>query len=191
MTTDNNDNISPDIEQLRNTWRRLSIEAPAPGPRPGGNRRIPHSEKQRVIRRLRTLAIAGCICMVYFILMIRHYHVPIWLTVLYEFFIVMTVGVNIYMLRMLHRADFACMTTVDAISFMKHFIRLRARLKFMLICMAIPLVVLIIWALDDGTDSGIVIGAAAGAAIGAIVGISIDRRFRKDLKTMSDILGEE
>ena len=191
MTTDNDNNISPDIERLRNKWRRLSIEAPAPGPRPGGNRRIPHSEKQRVIRRFRVLAIVGCLCMVYFILMVRHYPVPIWLTALYELFMAMAVGVNIYMLKLLHNADFGCMTTVDAISFMKNFIRLRARLKFILTCLAIPLVILIVWGLDDGTESGIIIGAATGAVLGAIVGISIDRRFRKDLKTMSDILGEE
>ena len=191
MTRDNKDNISSDIEQLRNKWRRLSIEAPAPGPRPGGNRRVPHSEKQRIIRRFWTLAITGCIFMIYFAILIRHFQIPYWLTAIYELFIALTVGVNLYMLNLLKRADFAEMTTIKAITFIKRFTRLRARFKFLLTCLAIPLVILIIWVLDDGTDSGIIIGGITGAVIGGIVGVYIDRCFKKDLKTMSSILGEE
>ena len=176
---------------MRNKGRRLAIEAPAPGQRPGGNRRVPHSEKQRIIRRFWTLAITGCIFMIYFAILIRHFQIPYWLTAIYELFIALTVGVNLYMLNLLKRADFAEMTTIKAITFIKRFTRLRARFKFLLTCLAIPLVILIIWVLDDGTDSGIIIGGITGAVIGGIVGVYIDRCFKKDLKTMSSILGEE
>ncbi len=192
MTKENNDhNISPDIEQLRNKWRRLSIEAPAPGPRPGGDRPLPHSEKQRIIRRLRALAVAGCLFMLYFVLLIRNYPTPLWLTLTYELFMAIAVCVNIYMLRMLRRTDLGEMTTVEAIAFIKRFTRLRMRFKFILTSLAVPLVALIIWALDDGTDSGVIFGAITGALLGAIVGFSIDRRFKRDLKAMRKILGEE
>ncbi len=192
MTKENNyHNISPDIEQLRNKWRRLSIEAPAPGPRPGGDRPLHHSEKQRIIRRLRALAVAGCLFMLYFVLLIRNYPTPLWLTLTYELFMAIAVCVNIYMLRMLRRTDLGEMTTVEAIAFIKRFTRLRMRFKFILTSLAVPLVALIIWALDDGTDSGVIFGAITGALLGAIVGFSIDRRFKRDLKAMRKILGEE
>lgn len=186
MNTDKNN-----IEELRKNWRRLSIEAPAFGGAPETPRLLPTSEKQRVARRLRILSVAGVLFMLYMLLCLKYISYPAWLVIAYEIFMGLTVFLNLFMLRKLNKADLAVMTTVDAIEFIRYFTKLRNRCKIFLITLAVPLVAMIIWVSYDAGDHNCVIGGIAGGIIGGLIGLNIDRKFRRDLKTMAEVLGDE
>lgn len=187
-------NSTDNIEELRKKWRSLSIEAPSSGGTPGEQHRLPLSQKQRIMMRLKCLSVAGVVFMIYFLTIIDTLMLPLWLTIAYELFMAIAIGVNIYQMRLLGKADFAMMTTVEAISFVKDFTRLRSRCKLYMILIAIPLVIVLLWIIarehDPALQEGIVIGGISGGIIGGAIGFLIDRRFRKDLREMSRILGD-
>ncbi len=179
------------IEQLRKNWRRLSIEAPAFGGAPESPHHLPTSEKQRIMRRLFILAVAGFTFMIYLLAIMEHIPFPIWLVISYEVFMLLTITLNLYMFFKLRKTDFATIPTVNAISFIRYFVKLRNRCKIFLIILAVPLISMILWTFYDTGDHSCVIGGIIGGLIGAIIGFYIDRRFRYDLKTMETILGNE
>lgn len=179
------------MEELRKKWRSLSIDAPASGGAPGGNRRLPLSEKQRVMARFRMLAIVGIAAMVFFMEVNNIFDIPAGVTIAYELFMALAIFINIFQLIQLRQADFAEMTTIEAISFIKRFSRRRSRFKILLIAIAIPLLCVFLWFIylnhDSNFSEGIIAGGVSGGIIGGIIGFLIDRRFRKDLSAMSEI----
>ena len=82
-----------DIEKIRQRWRSLDIEAPAGAKAPGrSNGRLPHTEKQRIMVRLRLMALILIGAMLYYIIFMLEFHTPLWLNIYYEGFMVLAIG---------------------------------------------------------------------------------------------------
>ena len=179
------------IEQMRKNWRRLSIEAPAFGGAPESPHRFPLSEKQRILNRFLMIAGAGLIFMIYMLTIVKHISFPTWLVISYEVFMSLAVALDLYMYIKLKKVDFTPMSTVNAIAFIRHFVKLRNNCKIFLIILAVPLIAMILWVFYDAGDHNCVIGGIVGGIIGALIGLYIDRKFRRDLKIIETILGNE
>lgn len=182
-----------DIEKIRQRWRSLDIEAPAGAKAPGrSNGRLPHTEKQRIMVRLRLMALILTGAMLYYIIFMLEFHTPLWLNIYYEGFMVLAIGLQIWQLIKLKRLRLVEMSTIDAIDAIKRMMKMRMWAKALLISLAVPLVVLLVWVLGEHADPelfhGIVSDAIIGGVLGGLIGWLIDRRFRKDFRAMIEQL---
>lgn len=138
--------------------------------------------------RLMVLILTGA--MLYYIIFMLEFHTPLWLNIYYEGFMVLAIGLQIWQLIKLKRL--VEMSTIDAIGAIKRMIKMRMWAKAVLISLAVPLVVLLVWVLGEYADPGlfhsIVGGAIVGGVLGALIGWLIDRRFRKDFRAMIEQL---
>ena len=170
------------IDDLKRTWRQINVEAPqiTDSGRKNSDSRdsddriksykrlLLESEsvptvKQRLISRLKRPIFAAGACLASIALLIRDFDIPLWFIVIYCAFVVAAMALTLYQIRLLKNTNFATMTTVEAISFIRRFTIMRQRCKAALLSMGIPIVVVLMWLLDS---------------------------FKKDLRLIEDTLGK-
>lgn len=171
-----------DIEQLKRTWHQVNI-------------RPPHIEKakslkDRLISRLKRplFAIAGCITAL--IPLVRDLHIPLWFTTFYCLFCALAGCFTLAQIKMLKKADFATLPTVDAISFMRRFTIMRQRMKIILISLAVPLIGMLMWFFNSHREPAMLLGALIGALVGGIIGWNMNHRFKRDMQSIEETLGD-
>lgn len=171
-----------DIEQLKRQWRQVSI-------------RPPHIEKARslkdkLIARLKRpfFAIAGCLTGL--IPMVRDFHIPIWFIVFYCLFCALAGCFTFIQIRMLKKVDFASISTVEAIGFIQRFTFIRQRMKIILITLAVPLIGTLMWFFNSHREPAMLAGALTGALVGGIIGWNMNYRFKRDMKSIEEVLGD-
>lgn len=182
-----------DIEKIRQRWRSLDVEAPAGAKDPGrSNGRLPHTERQRIMSRLRLMLLLLAGAMLYYFVFMMEFDTPLWLNIYYEGFMAVAIVVQAWLLFRLKRLRLVEMSTIDAIGAIKRMIKMRMWAKAVLISLAVPLVVLLVWVLGEYADPGLfhsIVGdAIVGGVLGALIGWLIDRRFRKDFRAMIEQL---
>lgn len=187
MDKDTNDNDN--IKQFRQRWRSLEVEAPAGAKAPGrAASRQPHTQKQRIRMRLKAMIAFLVLAMVYYLWFMLEFPLPWWLNVYYELFMAAALAVQVWQLVLLRRMRLAEMSTMQAIEAIKSMLRLRMRAKVVLLSLAVPLVVLLVWVRGMQVDPALfhhtVWGAVWGGALGALIGTLIDMRFRRDFRAM-------
>ena len=197
------------IDDLKRTWRQINVEAPqiTDSGRKNSDSRdsddriksykrlLLESEsvptvKQRLISRLKRPTFAAGACLASIALLIRDFDIPLWFIVIYCAFVVAAMALTLYQIRLLKNTNFATMTTVEAISFIRRFTIMRQRCKAALLSMGIPIVVVLMWLLDSHKEPALLIGGIAGAVIGAALGFYMNHRFKKDLRLIEDTLGK-
>ena len=140
--------------------------------------------------RLMLLLLAGV--MLYYFVFMMEFDTPLWLNIYYEGFMAVAIVVQAWLLFRLKRLRLVEMSTIDAIGAIKRMIKMRMWAKAVLISLAVPLVVLLVWVLGEYADPGlfhsIVGGAIVGGVLGALIGWLIDIRFRKDFRAMIEQL---
>lgn len=197
------------IDNLKRTWQQINVEAPEmhdsdrrktdsrdSDDRIKSYRRLLlESEsvptvKQRLISRLKRPIFAAGACLASIAFLIRDFNIPLWFIIIYCAFVVTAIALTLYQIRLLRNTNFATMTTVEAISFVRRFIIIRQRCKSALLSVGIPIVVVLMWLLDSHKEPALLIGGIAGAIIGAVLGFYMNHRFKKDLQLIEDTLGK-
>lgn len=197
------------IDDLKRTWQQINVEAPEmhdsdrrktdsrdSDDRIKSYRRLLlESEsvptvKQRLISRLKRPIFAAGACLASIAFLIRDFNIPLWFIIIYCAFVVTAIALTLYQIRLLRNTNFATMTTVEAISFVRRFIIIRQRCKSALLSVGIPIVVVLMWLLDSHKEPALLIGGIAGAVIGAALGFYMNHRFKKDLQLIEDTLGK-
>lgn len=174
-----------DIDELKRKWREIEIPAPDASAGKGNFRReIPRSLKERICRMLQRMLLLAAIGLLTAPSFSKNFDAPLWFTICFIGYFTLAAMFNLYQLRMLKHADFSTATTVEAIEFVRRFSITRARCKTILICLAIPLVVIIICMIDHESEPVSLLGVLVGCVIGSIIGLIINRKFKKNIALM-------
>lgn len=171
-----------DIEQLRQTWRQVNIRPP--------QIEKAKSLKERLVSRLKRplFAMAGCLAAL--VPLVHDMHIPGWFVAFYCIFCALAGCFTFIQTRMLKRADFSILPTVDAIRFIKRFSIIRQRMKTILITLAIPLIGMLMWFFDSHKEPPMLFGALAGALAGGVIGWNMNHRFKRDMQKIEESLGD-
>lgn len=193
-----------DLDQLKQTWQKINITtgdanidltekiSATEGKKRKHNRKDAiFTVKERMIWQLtRPLyAVIPCLCLI--ITLFRDFNMPLWYTIIYCGFLVLAAFLSRYQVRRLRNADFTSFTTIEAINFIKRFTIVRQRIKIVLISLAVPIIVILMWIFESHNEPDMLLGGLIGAVLGGFIGIHINRRFKKELRKMEEILGTD
>ena len=182
-----------ELEDLRKRWRSISIDAPHTGAgAPESYRRIEKARnaRQRMLRRYRMMLCIVVLGIANGVTLDILMGMPVWISIYYYLYMALAGVLNAVQMRKLTETDVIALPTVDAIEFIKRFSAMRNRVKIIMLAIGLPLIVLLICALEHENGQQIMFAGIAGAIIGGAIGLMIDRRFRTDLKAMRQFLGE-
>ena len=184
-----------DIDELKRKWQDITppqkpaeYEKACNIPSTG---KAPRSIKERLMSRLRRMYLAIVGGLMLLPSLGHEFDPPVAFQAFYIVYFLLGAVFNLIQISSLRKADFATMTTIDAIEFVTRFTRRRKQFRLtLIICGAILLTSFFLMALHLD-DPWLLAGMAFGAASGLIIGLHINRRFNADLRLLRSYLGEE
>lgn len=195
------------IDDLKQIWQKLEVATPnSPLADTSNNSpyknstasakkytdlEVPRSVKQRLISRLKRMMIVCIFGVLMLPSLCVNFNTPLWFNICWIAFFVLVASANFSLIRALHHADFATLTTVEAIKFVKNFIRRRQQLRIICCILGVALVLTLIVVIGAHDEPTLLYGCGAGAIIGLIIGLKINSHFNSDLKLLKKFLGED
>lgn len=185
-----------DIDELKSKWQNIiPPQNPADDQQaqstPSTTGKVPRSIKERLMSRFRRMNIAIAGGLLLLPSLGREFDTPAFFQALYVSYFVLAAMLNMIQRNSLRKADFATMTTIDAIEFITRFIRRRKRFRLTLIIFGTILLTGFFLIALRHDDPWLIVAMTAGAAIGLNIGLHINNRFNADLRLLRSYLGEE
>lgn len=186
-----------ELDDLKKTWNKAHVEPPLSGDDASTQRisRTRDARSRLISTYIRLVTIAQVMAVVIWGLDL---HLSRTMLILYSGCMVALGAINYYFIVVLKRIDLNSITVSEALERTVRARILRNRLQIVSIIFCIPVVAMLLyelrmnpyWQADDPEHYAFW-GGVGGAVIGAICGFIIDRRLRRQLRTMRDNLRRE
>lgn len=184
-----------DIDELKHKWQNITPPQKTADDEHVDNipftGKAPRSIKDRIMSRMRRLNIAIAGGLLLLPSLGKEFDAPAAFLAFYTTYFILAAVLNMIQRDSLRKADFATMTTIDAIDFLTRFIRRRKQFRLTLIIYGTILLASFFYMALRHDDPWLIASMVIGAALGIIIGLRINNRFNADLRILRSYLGED